>query len=205
MIVVVEGSSAAGKTTWVGRHCDPAIVVPETTSVEADRAPNESDPMEVARFWVMLNSHRWKEAQRLEQTHGVAVCDSDPFKLHYTWTLWRSGRVGDEVWTTALEANRQAFGSGLLGLADLILVGIPDADALIRHRRHDRSRRRLNFDVHLELAEPLAEWYRAVEHLDSRRVIWQLPPDGPPVIMPGRDPQSGTELLDALLSELPAS
>jgi len=37
MIVVVEGPSTAGKTTWTTRHRDPAVIVAETTAADICR------------------------------------------------------------------------------------------------------------------------------------------------------------------------
>jgi hypothetical protein len=51
-------------------------------------------------------------------------------------------------------------------IADLILVEIPDQATLAARRRADPARRRRNFDLHAQLAEPLRDWYLAVEHLD---------------------------------------
>ena len=206
VIVVVEGPSAAGKTTWTARHCDPAIVVAETTAAEAAAAPDQrEDPRAAAEFWARQGSARWERAQRIEAASGVAVCDSDPFKLHYAWTLWRTGHATLDDWTCALEASRRAFDAGRLGLADLILVTIPDAETLTRRREADRSRWRRNFDLHAQLAAPLAEWYRAVEQLDPARVIWHLPPEGLPGKVRPREPRTGIQLVDALLTRLPAT
>jgi hypothetical protein len=206
VIVVVEGPSAAGKSTWITSHCDSRIVVPETSAAEAARAPDRLEqPEAAAEFWTELNISRWGRAERIAHTHGVAVCDSDPFKLHYSWALWRTGHASRHQWRTALAMNRQAFSSKRLGLADLILVTIPGAEALIRHDQADPSRRRHNFDLHLQLAGPLAEWYHAIGQLDPTRVTWELPPDGLPADRPPRDPNSGTELLDAFLAHLPAT
>ena len=105
----------------------------------------------------------------------------------------------------ALEASRPFFDTGRLGLADLILVAIPDRDTLIRRRDGDGSRRRRNFDLHVQLAAALAEWYRALERLDPARVIWCLPPEGLPGKLPPREPRSGIHVLDALLARLPAT
>lgn len=204
MIVVVEGPSAAGKTTWTARHCDPAVIVAESTAAQAAAGPDQREyPREAAEFWAQLNSARWEQALRIEEASGVAVCDSDPFKLHYPWTLWRTGHAHRNAWTIALEASRPFFDTGRLGLADLILVTIPDRDTLIRHRDGDSSRRRRNFDLHVQLAAALAEWYRAIEQHDPARVIWRLPPEGLPGKLPPREPRSGIHVLDALLARLP--
>ena len=197
MIVVVEGPSAAGKTTWTARHCDPAVVVAETTAAEAAAAPDQrADPRGAAEFWARVNSARWERAQRVEEAFGVAVCDSDPFKLHYAWTRWRTGHATRDDWTCALEASRRAFDAGRLGLADLILVTIPGTQTLRRRREGDRGRRRRNFDLHVQLAAPLRDWYRAVSALDPNRVRWELPAAGVPGLaaLRPRRPRSGTAI-----------
>ena len=205
MIVVVEGPSAAGKTSWIAQHCDPALVVEETTPGTASSAPDaQKEPFAAAEFWTVQNSSRWREALRLENTHGVAVCDSDPFKLHYTWCLWRTGHASLTYWRAALDSSRRSFIENKVGLADLCLVSIPDSETLIFQRRSDDIRRRHNFDLHLELVGPLAEWYQAVEETDPHRVIWHLPPEGLPSEIAPREPRSGDDLFDALLSYLPA-
>jgi hypothetical protein len=206
MIVVVEGPSAAGKTTWTVRHCDPAVIVAEASAAEAGAVPDQrAHPRAAAEFWARLNSARWTQALRIEAAYGIAVCDSDPFKLHYPWTLWRTGYASRSEWTTALEASRPVFAEGRLGLADLMLVTIPDRDTVIRRRAGDARRRRRGFGLHVQLTPALAEWYRAIEQLDPGRVIWHLPAEGLPGKLPPREPRSGIQLLNALLELLPAT
>jgi hypothetical protein len=206
VIVVVEGPSAAGKTTWTQRHCDPAIVVAETTAAEVAAAPDHREhPTAAAEFWTRLGGARWEQALRIEQASGIAVCDSDPFKLHYAWSLWRTRHGRRSDWAAALDANRRAFAEGRLGVADLMLVSVPATDTLIRRRQGDTTRRRRNFDLNVQLAAPLTDWYRAIEELDPSRVIWHLPPAGLPGNLPPREPRTGTELFDTLLARLPAT
>jgi hypothetical protein len=40
---------------------------------------------------VAINSQRWRAARLLEHQTGLAVCASDPLKLHYSWCLSRIG------------------------------------------------------------------------------------------------------------------
>lgn len=203
MIVVVEGPSAAGKTTWITRHCNPQFVVPEIATTQSARAPDPSDSVEAAGFWAALNVERWQRAVRLEASRGIAVCDTDPFKLHYTWTLWRAGHATRVQWVSALEAHRSAFGAGHLGLADLILVNVPPVGTLTRRRDQDHTRGRRNFAVHLDLADPLVKWYRAMERLEPDRVVWGFPSGGLPAGV-ARDSNTGTARFDALVELLPA-
>ena len=69
----------------------------------------------------------------------------------------------------------------------------------------DTTRRRRNFDLHVQLVSRLRDWYHAVEQLDPRRVRWELPATGiPDTTLGPRDDGTRTNTFDALISQLPA-
>lgn len=90
MIVAVEGPSAAGKTTWCKRHYPNRTVweVPPTP----DAPDRRVDPTGAEDYWAGQNSDRWRKALELEEKYGLAICDTDPFKLHYAWCLRQLGQ-----------------------------------------------------------------------------------------------------------------
>ncbi|HEY1985895.1 MAG TPA: hypothetical protein VGG85_10815, partial [Terracidiphilus sp.] len=49
------------------------------------------DPVGAARFWVEQGARRSMAARAMERSSGIAVCDTDPLKLHYVWSL---GQIG---------------------------------------------------------------------------------------------------------------
>lgn len=171
MIVVVEGPSAAGKTTWCERHAGDHYV-PET------RAPEPAADESRADAWTAANVARWARVLEVEARTGMAVCDTDPLKLHYTWSLWRIGQLEREELDAEIERHRSRIAGRRLGFADLWLVAVPDVSALRERRERDTSRRRRNFELHVRLLEPLREWYAAIEALLPGSVRWELPPDG---------------------------
>jgi hypothetical protein len=203
VIIVVEGPSAAGKSTWIAAHCRPAMVIGEARGGSApDRA---TDPEGAAAHWAAVSARRWQAAREAERDAGLAVCDTDPLKLHYVWSLWRAGHASRREWHAELTATRQLFARQRLGFADLVLIEIPDQATLDARRRSDPSRRRRNFDLHAQLAGPLREWYHAVEELDTSRVRWELPDAGIPETTRGpRRYSTGTAVFDAFISQLPA-
>lgn len=203
MIIVVEGPTATGKSTWITRHCPPEVVVPEG---EAGTAPKRSVEAEAAaHFWAGYNASRWALALESEQRYGTAVCDTDPFKLHYVWCLWQTGHADHGQWRAELRANRSYFAKGRHGFADLVLVEVPDRSTLETRRDADRSRKRANFDLHVEMAEPLRQWYAALGRLEPSRVRWELPATGLRGLKPDpRQPRCGVELFDAFIDQLPA-
>ncbi|MEU8238154.1 hypothetical protein AB0C07_07915 [Actinoplanes missouriensis] len=202
MIVVVTGPSAAGKTTWCRRHA-PDATVPEHVPGPGE-APGP-DPADQAAFWCEAGVRRWRQAERQERRSGLAVCDDDPLKLHYAWSLARIGELSWRHWRAELDAHRSAVAAGRLGFADLVLVSAPPEHELRRRRDADPTRRRRNFDLHVRLAEPLREWYRAVERAGAAQVVWELPAAGLPAELP--PPRAGRcdlSIFDAVTATLPA-
>lgn len=63
MIVVVEGPSGAGKTTWCIRHCGPHALL----EALPDHAGIPTEPEAEARFWVERNVTRWNEVLERER------------------------------------------------------------------------------------------------------------------------------------------
>ena len=172
MIVVVEGPTAAGKTTWCRVHAAD-VLVPETRSAEP---PPGDEP--AATFWAARGSDRWQEAVEIEREYGVALCDSDPMKLHYPWSLWRIGVEDGSAFHAQAAAYRAAMADGRIGFADHYLVEVPAVPVLEARRSADPTRRRRNFGLHSRLGVPVREWYELIESLRQGSVRWHFPDDG---------------------------
>jgi len=201
MIVVVEGPSAAGKTTWCRLHTREFVL----EYVPTGKEPDGSDLAAHADYWVSANALRWMQARELERRDGLAVCDSDPLKLHYSWSLARIGATSWARFEHDLAAARRAFAADTLGFGDFVIVSIPSPADLRRQRDFDRTRRRHSFDLHARLSEPLRDWYDAVDALDPGRVFWGFPPAGMPELPPmPRKRRSDVALLDELVAILPS-
>jgi hypothetical protein len=203
VIIVVEGPSGAGKTTWCRTHAGPNALLEQLP----DHATVPTEPQEAARFWVERNVARWEEVLARESRDGLVVVDTDPFKLHFVWTLLRTGQINEVEWTMQRDAARDAFAAGRYALADLFLVSDVD-DATLRARREgDPSRTRRNFERHALLRDSLLRWYRAIDRLDPGRVVFGLPAAGitPDLLAKGkRATRSGLALFDRLMRELAA-
>jgi hypothetical protein len=176
MIIVVEGISAAGKTTWCRRHAY-GVFVPETVRC-ADPPDAETEPEAAARFWVAHGARRWADAVTMARTKGLAVCDTDPLKLHYAWSLWRIGMASERYWQAACAATRHAIAHERLGFAAFYFVSSIDPILARQRRDADGTRSRRNFELHVKLHTPLTAWYRAIAQVLPGRVVWALPDDG---------------------------
>jgi hypothetical protein len=203
VIIVVEGPSGAGKTTWCRAHAGANALL----EALPDHATVPTEPHAAAKFWVERNVAQWQDVLECEARDGLVVVDTDPFKLHYVWTLFKAGQASERQWTMQRDVAREAFASGRQALADLFLVSDID-DATLRARRDaDPTRTRRNFERHVRLRDALLRWYRAIDRLESGRVVFGLPETGltPDLLAKGkRATQSGLELFDRLMSELNA-
>ncbi|GGQ66193.1 hypothetical protein [Couchioplanes azureus] len=197
MIVVVEGPTAAGKTSWCRRYAGRYVAEHRVTGREP------ADAVALARHWVRAGVQRWSAALELEREEDVAFCDTDPVKLHYAWGMAALGLAPRAQFDRELAVTREAFRSGRLGFADATLVSLPDTATLQRRRDDDQTRRRRNFAAHVQLREPLQHWYAALESLSPGRVVWDLPVTGLPALPEARADRCAVELLDALVAALP--
>lgn len=201
MIVVVEGPSGAGKTTWCRTHGGRFALLEELP----DHSTVPREPEAAARFWVERNVARWQEVLRREQRDGLVVVDVDPFKLHYVWTLWRTGQAPELEWDLQREASRKAFSAGEYALADLYLVSDIDETTLRARRDADTTRTRGGFERHVRLRDSLLHWYRAIDALEPGRVRFELPETGltPDLLAVGpRRVRSGADLFEQLVARL---
>ncbi len=197
MIIVVEGPSAAGKTTWARTHA-AAVLVPEA----APSADPPGDPGLAARFWVEIGASRWSEAVTTERTQGTAVCDTDPLKLHYAWSMCRIGAISISDLAEQVAAYRSSVVAGRLGFADHYLVAIPDTETLDSRKTGDGSRRRRNFDMHRQLGGPLREWYAGVDAARPGSVTWGFPIGGVSDLPVTSRPRYDVAAFDAIVARL---
>lgn len=195
MIVVVEGPSAAGKTTYV-TAAGGTVVVPEHAGEGPESGLSYS---ERAEFWAGQNRRRWEAAVQTERAHGLALCDTDPLKLHYDYCLLRIGRLERAPALAAVAACRESIADQRLGIADLVLCSVPDSDVLAERKQGDTSRSRRNFATNAQLGAPLRDWYRALEEIDPGRVRWEFPPALPDVASRAR---YDLDLFDSWMSRL---
>lgn len=197
MIIAVEGPSAAGKTTFC-RGLDQTFV---TEYRPTGREPDSDDVEVPAHYWANVSTSRWNAARILEGDTGLAVCDSDPMKLHHTWSLARIGAVPAERFEIESVLVREALVEKRIGFVDTVLVDFPAPEVLRDRRDKDTSRERTDFEFHLQLIEPMREWYRALDSVDPGRVLgWDVDID---TLRP-RDRRYDASLFDALLAALPS-
>jgi hypothetical protein len=173
MIIVAEGISAAGKTTFARQFGDGRWL-PE---IEAKgRRPGSDAPLiDHARFWAGHNSYRFQLAIEMEAKHGFVICDTDPMKVHYSWCMERAGFHWPDKFEIAVPVVREAIAERRLGFADLYLVKQIDPEIARAQKEGDPTRRRGNFEQHLALQPHLIDWFGALSAPLPGHVRWGFP------------------------------
>jgi hypothetical protein len=195
MLIVVEGVSAAGKTTWASRFA-PAVVGESTAPGPA----RGSSAAEVGQYWSDRNAERWQRGLELEVVHAIACFDCDPLKIHFPWTQLQVGRDTRDEWIAAVQATRGHLANRRIGFADQVVFLEPPVEVIRQQKENDAMRRRGNFELHISLYEPLRRWYSALEALAPGRVLFnghqmhQLP------AATSRPDRYSVELFDALIA-----
>ena len=173
MIIVVEGISAAGKTTFA-RQFGEGLWLPE---IEAKGQRPEADAplIEHARFWAGHNAMRFQMAMQIEAKHGIVICDTDPMKFHYSWCMERAGFHWPDKFETAVPVVRETIRERQLGFADLYLVKQIEPAMARAQKDGDATRTRGNFEQHLALQPHLVAWFGALSEALPGHVRWGLP------------------------------
>lgn len=173
MIVVLEGISAAGKTTYAQSFGDGRFV-PEIP-VKGDLPDASASLDEHAHFWAEHNVRKFQMALEIEREHGFAICDTDPMKIHYSWCMERAGFHWPDKFAHARVFVREAIAKGRLGFADLYLVKRIEPSVARAQKEGDPTRRRGNFEQHLALQPHLIAWVTAVSEVLPGSVRWEFP------------------------------
>jgi hypothetical protein len=202
MIVVVEGISASGKSTWCARHC-AGHVVPESDRLNQS-AQIVATPAAAASFWGDRNALRWASALAMEKASGSAVCDTDPLKLHYSWGLWQIGEASEDRFRHECATTREAILDRRLGFADAYVIGVVDPNTARRRRDSDATRRRSNFELHLRLQPSLITWYGVLASLLPCQFTFSFPEQVPVVQTSDKKMRYDVELFDRAMALLPS-
>src|SRR5688572_2779136 len=148
MLIVVEGVSAAGKTTLPSQFA-PGVVGEPTAPDPAQG----SSAAEIGQYWSDRHAERWQRALELEIAHGTACFDCDPLKIHFAWTQSQIGRDTREEWIASVQATRRHLVDRRIGFADRVVFLDPPVEVIRRQKENDATRRRGNFELHISLYE----------------------------------------------------
>lgn len=135
MIIVIEGISTAGKTTY-SRRFGEQYCVPEFEA-EGQVLGAADAPAVHAEYWFQHNIRRFRPAQAIEVKHGFAICDTEPFKSHFDWCMARAGFKTMDVFNETMPLAREA-----IGFADRYFIQHIEPDVARAQKEGDKTRSR---------------------------------------------------------------
>lgn len=144
---------------------------------------------------------RWQQTLAMENTSSWALCDSDPLKLHYIWSLWQIGEASEPEWRVELDATRETIAQGRIGFADCYIVGRIDPQLARARAKADTTRRRSKFELHVRLQQALLTWYSAMDEVLPGRVRFGFPSKMPTV--GNLDGRYSVTAFDQMIASLP--
>ncbi len=139
----------------------------------------------------------------MESANNPAICDTDPLKLHYAWSLWQIGEAPEEQWLFQRSATRQAIVDRRIGFADAYIVRAIDPQIARRRREDDKTRQRRNFELHLRLQPSLLAWYRTLGAIRHKPVLFGFPERIPSPPTSNHDDRYDVTLFDTMMASLP--
>lgn len=137
----------------------------------------------------------------MEDISSWALCDSDPLKLHYIWSLWQIGETSEHTWRIELDATRATIAQGRIGFADCYIVGRIDPQLARERAKTDTTRRRSGFELHVRLQQALLTWYTAMDEVLPGRVRFGFPSEMP--AFKSLDGRYAVVAFDRMIASLP--
>jgi len=207
MIVVLEGISAAGKSTFASR-IGKRHWVPEFECLGEEPGPNAPASVR-AEYWLEHNVRRFSAALRVEADFGFAICDTEPLKCHFDWCCARAGFTSMDVFKAAVPMIRDAISGKRIGFGDRYYVKQIAPEIARTQKEGDPTRTRRNFEMHLALQPHLIHWFKALSSVAPGRVEFGFPHHETLRLeleskAPEKDPRRfDVSVFDALLTRLP--
>lgn len=207
MIIVLEGISAAGKTTFARQFGAEHHV---TEFPDHGIAPGKDDRAEFHAVYLLEhNIRRFDAAVAAERENGFAICDTEPFKSHFDWCMARAGYKSFDVFNAAIPLARKAIAERRIGFGDRYFVKRIAPEIVRAQKEGDATRTRRNFDIHLALQPHLLDWFGALSQALPGKVEFSFPDKGTVLAEIARNSSAGephrfdVSVFDALLARLP--
>ena len=157
-IVCLEGPSAAGKSA-IAHHLSEHVgyaVIPEVNVRFRGRARKG------ANWYFERQIDRYQEALAHNDDGGRAVLDGDPFQpLWYNW-IYRDFGPLERV----IDFYQRAIDHQRIRFPDLYVIIQASVADLATRRANDISRRRRNFDRHLQMIAPQRSYFEQLRSFD---------------------------------------
>ena len=163
-IVCLEGPSAVGKST-VARHLADGhgyLVIPEVNELFQNEKRSGDD------WYLQRQIARYAQATSAAASGQPVVLDGDPFQpLWYNWVYPEYGTL-----THVVAFYRDAIDAGAIAFPDMYAVLQASIEHLTIRKAGDTTRRRNNFERHLQMIAPQRRYFEQLGVSGFTKVEW---------------------------------
>lgn len=164
-IVCLEGASAVGKTTTSNQiaRITNAYIVPEVNLLF------ERPKCESKTWYLDRQVDRWQIAQEKQSEYDLVILDGDIFQpLNYNWCF--DFKLFNQSLDFIYEFYRIVISEGKIKFPDKYFYLETSHSNLMQRKENDRTRKRRNFEKHLEILEPHQRYYEALNKFEPQFV-----------------------------------
>lgn len=162
MVICFEGASAIGKTSLCQLLADQYLIVPEVNLLFQEEIPD-------SKFWYYQKQVvRYQICSKANQS---CILDGDPFQpLWYNWIYGYPSDFPSFEETMHFYTNQIA--SQTICFPDLYIVFETSIENLYDRKAKDRTRKRRNFEKHLQLIEPQKCYFQYLKEATNIPVVF---------------------------------
>lgn len=158
-LICLEGASAVGKTTTANEiaRITNAYVIPEVNLLF-------ERPKSGSKTWYLERQiERWEIAQEKIKTYDTVIFDGDIFQpLSYNWCF--DFKLYNQSLEFISEFFRSKIKDGKIKFPDKYFYLCTNHENLKYRKENDITRKRSNFERHLEIVEPHRRYYRSLNY-----------------------------------------
>lgn len=158
-LICIEGASAVGKTTTSHEFAKRtnAFIVPEVNLLF------ERPKLESKTWYIERQIERWLIAQEKLKTYDTVILDGDIFQLlSYNWCF--DFKLYNHSLDFISGFFRNEIKEGRIRFPDKYFYLYTDKENLKSRKEKDITRKRGNFEKHLEIVEPHQRYYETLNY-----------------------------------------
>ncbi|WP_042148023.1 AAA family ATPase [Paucisalibacillus sp. EB02] len=164
-IICLEGASAVGKTTTAKElsKISNTYIVPEVNLLF-------ERPKDETKTWYLERQlDRWQIARDKQSEYDIVILDGDLFQpLSYNWSF--DFKIFNQSLDFIYEFYRKEISKGRIKFPDKYFYLYTSHHKLIYRKENDKTRKRGNFEKHLEIIEPHKRYYEALNQIKPQFV-----------------------------------
>ena len=156
-LICLEGASAVGKTSTANEIAKRtnAYIIPEVNLLF------ERPKVESKTWYLERQIERWQIAQEKLKTYETVILDGDIFQpLSYNWCY--DFNIYNQNLVFIARFYQKEIKEGRIRFPDRYFYLYTEQENLKYRKKNDFTRKRGNFEKHLEIVEPHQRYYKAL-------------------------------------------